>query len=128
MEARRHASAAPLISSRADAAGDPDHDEGIRESQGNFCPSLRLAGSEGESPNMKSIHRSILTRALMTGVASLAFVMISAGGVRAEIVTVQGDDALRARTESIQATPACWAATASRFPPTQAVRSRSQRR
>ena len=28
----------------------------------------------------------------MTGVASLAFVMISAGGVRAEIVTVQGDD------------------------------------
>ena len=41
---------------------------------------------------MKSIHRSILTRALMTGVASLAFVMVSAGGVRAEIVTVQGDD------------------------------------
>ena len=41
---------------------------------------------------MKSIHCSILTRALMTGVASLAFVMISAGGVRAEIVTVQGDD------------------------------------
>ena len=28
----------------------------------------------------------------MTGVASLAFVMVSAGGVRAEIVTVQGDD------------------------------------
>ena len=41
---------------------------------------------------MKSIHRSILTRALMTGVASLAFMMVSAGGVRAEIVTVQGDD------------------------------------
>jgi hypothetical protein len=41
---------------------------------------------------MKSIHRSILTRALMTGVASLAFVMVGAGGVRAEIVTVQGDD------------------------------------
>ena len=28
----------------------------------------------------------------MTGVASLAFVMVGAGGVRAEIVTVQGDD------------------------------------
>ena len=41
---------------------------------------------------MKSIHRSMLTRALMTGVASLAFMMISAGGLRAEIVTVQGDD------------------------------------
>src|ERR1700722_404712 len=41
---------------------------------------------------MKSIHRSVLTRALMAGVASLAFVMVSGGGVRAEIVTVQGDD------------------------------------
>ena len=41
---------------------------------------------------MKSIHRSMLTRALMTGVASLAFVMVGAGGVRAEIVTVQGED------------------------------------
>ena len=41
---------------------------------------------------MKSIHCSILTRALMTGVASLAFVMARAAGVRAEIVTVQGDD------------------------------------
>jgi hypothetical protein len=41
---------------------------------------------------MKSIHCSILMRALMTGVASLAFVMVSAGGLRAEIVTVQGDD------------------------------------
>jgi hypothetical protein len=41
---------------------------------------------------MKSIHRSMLAHAWMTGVASLAFVMVSAGGVRAEIVTVQGDD------------------------------------
>jgi hypothetical protein len=41
---------------------------------------------------MKSIHRSILTRALMTGVASLAVMMASAAGARAEIVTVQGDD------------------------------------
>ena len=39
---------------------------------------------------MKSIHCSNLTRALLTGVASLAFVMGSAGGLRAEIVTVQG--------------------------------------
>jgi hypothetical protein len=41
---------------------------------------------------MKSIHRSILTRALMTGVASLAVMMASAAGARAEIVTVQGAD------------------------------------
>src|ERR1700735_1340675 len=40
---------------------------------------------------MKSIHRSILTRALMTGVATLAFVMVGVGGVAAEIVTVQAD-------------------------------------
>ena len=45
---------------------------------------------------MKSIHRSILTRALMTVVASLAFVMVSAGGVRAEIVTAQGADGANA--------------------------------
>jgi hypothetical protein len=49
-------------------------------------------GQAAEGAAMKSIHRSILTRALMTGVASLAFVMASAGGVRADIVTVQGDD------------------------------------
>jgi hypothetical protein len=41
---------------------------------------------------MKSIHRSIFARALMTGVASLAVMMASAAGARAEIVTVQGDD------------------------------------
>jgi hypothetical protein len=41
---------------------------------------------------MKSIHRSILTRALMTGVASLAFMMVTAGGVRAETVIVRGAD------------------------------------
>ena len=41
---------------------------------------------------MKSISRSIFARSLMTGAASLAFVMASAAGVRAEIVTVQGDD------------------------------------
>jgi hypothetical protein len=39
---------------------------------------------------MKSIHRSILMRALMTGVASLAFMMMGAGAVRAETVLVQG--------------------------------------
>jgi hypothetical protein len=50
------------------------------------------AGERREGAAMKSVHRSILTRALMTGVASLAFVMASAGGVRAAIVTVQGDD------------------------------------
>jgi hypothetical protein len=42
--------------------------------------------------DMQSIHRSDLTRSLMTGAAALALVMIGAPGVRAEIVTVQGDD------------------------------------
>jgi hypothetical protein len=41
---------------------------------------------------MNSIHRSVLARSLMTGVASLAFMMMGAAGVRAEIVNVQGDD------------------------------------
>ena len=41
---------------------------------------------------MNSIYRSILARSLMTGVALLAFMMMGAAGVRAEIVTVQGDD------------------------------------
>ena len=45
---------------------------------------------------MKPIHRSMLARALMTGVTSLAFVMVSPGGVRAEIVTVQGEDGANA--------------------------------
>ena len=36
---------------------------------------------------MKSVHRSILARALMTGVALLALVVMSAGGVRAGTVT-----------------------------------------
>jgi hypothetical protein len=39
---------------------------------------------------MKSIHRSILTRALMTSAASLAFIMMNAAGVRAESVSVLG--------------------------------------
>jgi hypothetical protein len=60
-----------------------------RKSEVNFCWSFRCACSE-RGAAMKSSHRSILTRALMTGVASLAFVMVSAGGVRADIVTVQG--------------------------------------
>jgi hypothetical protein len=41
---------------------------------------------------MRSIHRSILKRLLMTGAASLAVMIASAAGARAEIVTVQGDD------------------------------------
>jgi hypothetical protein len=41
---------------------------------------------------MQSIHRSILLRLLMAGAASLAFMMVGSGGVRAELVTVQGDD------------------------------------
>jgi hypothetical protein len=53
---------------------------------------LRRGRAAREGAAMKSIHRSVLTRALMTGVASLAFLMVGAGGVRAEIVTVQGDD------------------------------------
>ena len=45
-----------------------------------------------EGAAMKSTHRSVLTSALMTGVASLAFLTVGAAGVRAEIVTVQGDN------------------------------------
>jgi hypothetical protein len=45
---------------------------------------------------MKSIHRSVLTRTLMTGAASLAFVMVSAGGVRAETAIVHGTDGANA--------------------------------
>jgi len=41
---------------------------------------------------MNSISRSILARSLMTGAASLGFVMMSAAGVRAETVIVQGDE------------------------------------
>jgi hypothetical protein len=40
----------------------------------------------------KTMDRSILARSLMTGVASLAFMMAGAAGARADIVTVQGDD------------------------------------
>jgi hypothetical protein len=41
---------------------------------------------------MNSIHRSILARSLMTGVASLAFVVMAPAGVRADTVIVQGTD------------------------------------
>ena len=42
------------------------------------------AAAEGAA--MKSVHRSILARALITGAALLALVMMSAGGVRADTV------------------------------------------
>jgi hypothetical protein len=38
----------------------------------------------------KTMDRSILARSLMTGVASLAFMMMDAAGVRAESVSVLG--------------------------------------
>ena len=41
---------------------------------------------------MKSIYRSILARSVITGAASLAFMMMGAAGVRAEIVIVEGAD------------------------------------
>src|SRR5580693_5221596 len=41
----------------------------------------------------KTMDRSILARSLMTGAASLAFMMMGPAGVRADIVIVQGDDA-----------------------------------
>ena len=40
----------------------------------------------------KAIDRTFLTPLLLTTALSLAFMMASAAGVRAEIVTVQGDD------------------------------------
>ena len=43
---------------------------------------------------MNSIHRSLLARSLLTGVASLAFMIMGPVVIRAEIVTVQGDDGL----------------------------------
>jgi hypothetical protein len=52
------------------------------------------ASDRREGADMRSIHRSILTRTLMTGAASLAVMMASGAGTRAEIVTVQGDDGL----------------------------------
>ena len=42
---------------------------------------------------MKSIHCSILTRALMTGVASLAFVIMETQGAHAEtVISANGAD------------------------------------
>jgi hypothetical protein len=55
---------------------------------GEWAFRSRASGHEGA--DMRSIHRSILARALMAGVASLAFVMMGAIGVRAE--TVGGAD------------------------------------
>jgi hypothetical protein len=63
-----------------------------RQSDVNLLLSLRCAGSQRGVADMNSLHRSILTRALMTGAASVTFGMISAGGVRAEIVTALDDD------------------------------------
>lgn len=40
----------------------------------------------------KTIDRSIFAWSLMTGVASLAFMMMGVAGVRAEVVIVQGDN------------------------------------
>ena len=75
----------------------------------------------------KTMDRSILARSLMTGAASLAFMMMGAAGVRADIVIVQGDDGAAGADGVNPAILACLAATASRFPPMQAVRSRSRR-
>jgi hypothetical protein len=60
-----------------------------------FIPAIGLVGTRrrGEAA-MNSFSRSILAPSLMTGAASLAFVMLGATGVRAEIVTVQGDDGM----------------------------------
>jgi hypothetical protein len=63
---------------------------------------------------MKSIHRSNLARALMTGAASLAVMMASAADARAEIVAVQGDDGAAGADGVILAILGCQAATASR--------------
>jgi hypothetical protein len=73
---------------------------------------------------MKSFHRSILTRALMTGVASLAFLMVSAGGVRAEIVTVQGDDGAAGADGVNPGDPGLPGGDGGRCQPTQGVRNR----
>jgi hypothetical protein len=64
----------------------------ILESQLTLCESLRAASPAGGIAAMNSIHRSILVRSLMTGAASLAFVVMAPAWVRAETVLVQGDD------------------------------------
>jgi hypothetical protein len=53
---------------------------------------------------MKSNHRSILTRALMTGVASLVLMMTGAKEGRAESVFVQGANGANAIDPDLQAT------------------------
>jgi hypothetical protein len=53
---------------------------------------------------MNSVHRSILTRALMTGVASLAFMLASAGAVRAQtVIGTDGGPGANCDTDGCQA-------------------------
>src|ERR1700678_2647522 len=56
-----------------------------------FARTLRRRVAAGGA-DMQAIHRSILAQALMTSAASLVLMTLSAAGVRAAIVTVQGDD------------------------------------
>src|ERR1700678_2028699 len=56
-----------------------------------FARTLRRRAAAGGA-DMQAIHRSILAQALMASAASLVLMTLSAAGVCAEIVTVQGDD------------------------------------
>ena len=60
---------------------------------------------------MNFIYRSILARSLMTGVASLAFVVMAPVGVRGETVTVQGDNGANGMDGVLRTAPANLAAT-----------------
>ena len=66
----------------------------ILEADVNFQFELVAAGGEPRRGRaaVNSIYRSILARSLMTGAASLAFVLMAPAMVRAETVIVQGDD------------------------------------
>ena len=74
---------------------------------------------------MNSIYRSILARSVMTGAASLAFMMMGPAWVRAETVIVQGGDGAAGADGVNLGDPGLPAATESRWPPTQAAHTRS---
>ncbi|HWY84759.1 MAG TPA: hypothetical protein VNY10_22960 [Roseiarcus sp.] len=70
---------------------------------------------------MKSIHRSVLTPALMTGMASLVFMTFGAAGVRAESVIVEGEDGANDATAVDSGENGGPVVTESPWPPPQAA-------
>jgi hypothetical protein len=75
----------------------------------------------GGIADMKSIHRTILARALMSTGLSLALMTAGAAGVRAEDVTVVGANGANGASGVNPGDPGQRAATRSRRSPTQAA-------